>query len=262
MVDLKSTISITFCDQGENHVGMQKIGQLASNGYSESDMLKMKQIFESIDGSIVEYHRLDQLIDDASDAPYASILIVRNALALMNQDDPNLMNNELKALMWDQKAKMYGRVVNKHARYNLCVAEIDSDQEPDYDSGKGRIYRWSNPLIQRLSKFHQSLKQLINDDSINVAELNYYHDVTKCGIGYHGDSERKRVICLRLGETMPLKYRWYLQNKPTTFEKQFIINGGDLYVMSEKAVGFDWKKRSASNKWTLRHAAGCDKFIQ
>jgi hypothetical protein len=32
-----------------------------------------------------------------------------------------------------------------------------------------------------------------------------------------------------------------------------------MYVMSEKAVGFDWKKRIVP---TLRHAAGCDKYIK
>jgi hypothetical protein len=32
---------------------------------------------------------------------------------------------------------MYGRVVNKHARYNLCY---DTEaQEPSYEEGKGRI---------------------------------------------------------------------------------------------------------------------------
>jgi hypothetical protein len=29
--------------------------------------------------------------------------------------------------------------------------------------------------------------------------------------------------------------------------------------MSDKAVGFDWKKK---NIMTLRHAAGCEKFLE
>ena len=37
------------------------------------------------------------------------------------------------------------------------------------------------------------------------------------------------------------------------------LNNGDVYIMSEKAVGNDWKKR---NKITLRHATGCKKFTQ
>jgi hypothetical protein len=32
-----------------------------------------------------------------------------------------------------------------------------------------------------------------------------------------------------------------------------------MYVMTDKAVGFDWKKKSIM---TLRHAAGSDKFLE
>jgi hypothetical protein len=41
------------------------------------------------------------------------------------------MRHEQIKLDWDQKAKMYGRVVNKSARYNLCYNLIP--QEPDYE---------------------------------------------------------------------------------------------------------------------------------
>lgn len=32
-----------------------------------------------------------------------------------------------------------------------------------------------------------------------------------------------------------------------------------MYIMSEKATGYDWKKRSI---YTLRHAAGCKKYLK
>jgi len=35
------------------------------------------------------------------------------------------------------------------------------------------------------------------------------------------------------------------------------LEDGDMYIMSEKASGFDWKKRSI---YTLRHAAG-EKYV-
>jgi len=36
------------------------------------------------------------------------------------------------------------------------------------------------------------------------------------------------------------------------------INHGDIYIMSEKATGFDWKSR---NKTRLVHAAGHIKYL-
>jgi hypothetical protein len=35
------------------------------------------------------------------------------------------------------------------------------------------------------------------------------------------------------------------------------LEDGDMYVMSEKAVGTDWK---SSSLLTLRHATGCEEF--
>jgi len=33
------TITITFCDRAENHIGMQQIGSLADTGFSLDDLL-------------------------------------------------------------------------------------------------------------------------------------------------------------------------------------------------------------------------------
>jgi hypothetical protein len=236
------TISVTFCDQGENHVGMQKIGKLSESGYSQEQMNQFQERFQT-KGFETEMI----ILSNVQDLPYASILIVKN---LISKEENKINFDQLRQLDWDKKAKMYGRVVNKSARYNLCIA--DFDQEPNYEESKGRIYKWDTPQISELSRIHSTLCQL--DPELLIAELNYYYDTSKCGIGFHGDSERRRVVCLRLGEPLSLKYKWYHYGKPTNIEHRFTINGGDLYIMSEKAVGFDWKRNSI--QWTLRHAAG------
>lgn len=91
-----------------------------------------------------------------------------------------------------------------------------------------------------------------------VVEGNYYYDIKKCGIGYHGDSERSKVVGVRLGATIPICYQWYIRHKPVGENMRFDLNHGDLYIMSEKAVGNDWKR---STFHTLRHAAGSKNFI-
>ena len=51
------------------------------------------------------------------------------------------------------------------------------------------------------------LPEIIGDIGQDLqAERNYYYDRNKCGIGYHGDSERLKVIVVRLGKTIPLCY--------------------------------------------------------
>ncbi len=40
-------------------------------------------------------------------------------------------------LEWYKKAFMYGRVVNKHARHNLCFDDVS--QKSDFENGKGSV---------------------------------------------------------------------------------------------------------------------------
>ena len=49
----------------------------------------------------------------------------------------------------------------------------------------------------------------------------------------------------------------YYKTERVGKELKLMLNHSDLYVMSEKATGFDWHKR---NIYTLRHAAGADKY--
>jgi len=86
------------------------------------------------------------------------------------------------------------------------------------------------------------------------AELNYYYDIQKCGIGWHGDGERRLVVGLRIGASIPLHYQWFHHSKPVG-ERQIInLSHGDVYVMSQKAIGTDWLQKLVP---TLRHATGC-----
>lgn len=108
-----------------------------------------------------------------------------------------------------------------------------------------------NKLRDNLQKYFGKLSEKL------LAEGNYYYDSNNCGIGFHGDSERKIVIGVKLGVSIPLHFHWYLRNKRIGDRCTLKFNHGDVYIMSQKATGNDWKK---SSKCTLRHAAGCEKF--
>jgi hypothetical protein len=152
----------------------------------------------------------------------------------------------------DKKALMKGKEVNKVARWNLCFA--DEDQEPNYKDGKGRVVAWQH--IPRMSRIRQVISEWTEDVLLN-GEANYYYDISKCGIGFHGDGERRKVFAVRMGETMPLYFRWYQNSQPVGEPFELVLNDGDMYIMSEKAVGFDWLKKKVP---TLRHSTGCSKF--
>lgn len=251
---MNSTITITICDQAENHVGMQKLGEFANKGFDLNDLMKIRTWFEN-KNTECELLDLNYPIEDDNIYPddEAYILIVRNAVSVILEDDNDLMT-ELTNLNWDKKAFMYGRVVNKNARHNLCFA--NNNQKPNYAAGRGRIVAFKDvPLLEKLKN---TIQEIIGDEFGNlVAEGNYYYDAEKCGIAFHGDSERLIVIGIRLGATIPLVYQWYFNSKPLGEKIRLDLNDGDIYFMSEKATGNDWKKKLI---YTLRHAAGSKKY--
>ena len=114
-------------------------------------------------------------------------------------------------------------------------------------------------------------------------EGNYYYNNDVCGIGFHGDTggfseprsgiekprssfdfterssvkskddERRKVIGIRLGASIPIHFQWFHHHQASGDPYVIPLQGGDMYVMSEKAVGADWK---SSSILTLRHAVG------
>ena len=255
----KQTITITYSECAENHVGMQKIGKLADRGLTLEKLKQLEKHFRGL-GHVTELTLLAEqagvcdIVDQTSNE--ASILIVRGGVSSLvagaTIDD---LYHEQSGLEQDTKAKMYGRVVNKHARYNLCFD--DESQEPDYEEGKGRIVSFSDvPLTNAM---RQELMRLMEGDLPGAlkAEGNYYYDVTKTGIGYHSDLERKIVIAVRLGSDMPLHFYWYHRSQRVGERVDFMLKHGDVYFMNEKATGNDGRRRTI---YTLRHAAGCRKY--
>ena len=252
MDSTKSVVTLTFGDSAENHVGMEQIGTMVApgDGYTIEDLVKLQQVLE------VE----SELIDlDQEGTPLASVLILRKGVEFLfrNASTPytalDLFEEQI-GLNVDKHAYMYGRVVNKKARWNLCFD--DESREPDYANGMGRIIGTRTlPLTSCL--IHQIETTFGPKAKGLKGEGNYYYDIAKCGIGFHGDSERRKVIAVRLGASMPLHYQWFKDGTPFGHRMILPLHGGDMYIMSEKAVGTDWKKSSI---YTLRHATGCEAF--
>lgn len=249
----KGTITLTIGDQAENHVGMQKMGEMADEGFSYQDLKTIGNYFHERSYE-VEMLYLHRALKKYNDEDKAYVLVIRNGVdALCGEGSADSLCEEMMNIKMDKKALMRGKVVNKIARWNVCFA--DFNQSPDYEEGKGRVIKYNK--VPNLKKLRKKLSFICKDVPEMPIELNYYYDTKKCGIGYHGDSERRKVIGIRLGESIPLCYRWYEQSNVISDIIHIELNHGDIYIMSEKAVGTDWKRRTIK---TLRHAAGCEKY--
>lgn len=250
-----SVITLTFGDSAENHVGMEKLGSMVKEGqgFQVGELQKLCVNLETQLGIECEFFHLNR----EKEYPLASVLVLRNGVdAILNQIGKTKEDlfREQASLNVDKKAMMYGRVVNKNARWNLCFDE--KGHEPEYEKGKGRVVAYQDIPITKYLK--ESLPRYFGNKAESLkCEANYYYDVKKCGIGFHGDSERRKVIGVRLGASMDLYFSWFKDGDPVGERFCIPLHGGDMYVMSEKAVGTDWKWKSM---YTLRHATGCKVF--
>ena len=94
-----------------------------------------------------------------------------------------------------------------------------------------------------LSMIREELGKLSPKTVDLSGEGNHYYG-PKSNINYHGDQERKIIICLCLGKSTQLVYQCRFPEPDAAIKQRLAAtltaNHGDIYFMSEKAGGYDW----------------------
>ena len=151
------TFSLTFGDQGENHVGMEKIGEIVEKGYGFNleDFLNYEKLFKN-DNINYKIYNLNELYNSniyKLETPNAYLMVIKNGIDYFLKDtniSSNDLYNQLTSIPWDTKYYDVRRkkVLNKNARHNICFGTTNS--EPDYINKKGRIISYNNIIPLKL----------------------------------------------------------------------------------------------------------------
>ena len=272
-------IAITCGDAGENHAGMEMLGKLGAqgSGFTTKDLLNIKTFVEELKCKC-DYYDLsndEAVVVNKVKGKYvktdkkkaAGVLVLRNFL---NEETVNKVYKDVTSVEWDTKYydTRRGVVLNKLARENIVFLK-GKEQSPDYENKKGTIVDWTK--LRDFNRVLEELFELINSVTEGkakglIAEGNRYKKskVVKGkskkvnnGIGWHGDAERRKVVCICIGGVdYCMKWQWFYKHRPLNNEPfEVSLNSGDIYIMSEEAVGQKWK---SSSIYTLRHCAGPD----
>lgn len=229
----KERIAITCGDAAENHTGMEMLGNVGEkgSGFTISDL---KQIKKRLEKNGIQCDYIDLRNDEAVEMQKkgyksiktnkkkeAGVLILRNYIS---ENKIEKIYNELSNIEWDKKYYDTRRktVLNKHARENLIFLK-GRNQEPDYENKKGRIVDLNN--LENLNSMMDKLFNTINKETGGkaknlIGEGNRYYTIkdgkkVKNGIGWHGDAERRKVICFCIGGiNYCMKWQWFYKNKP------------------------------------------------
>ena len=242
----------------------------SQRGHTLNDFLKIKDVLHrkySLNSEIIDLIQASNvenfLLEGTGRPPEAYVLKVPGFLhCIAPEFTQHDVIDQLSQLPWDKKYYDTRRkkVLNKIARSNNVVA--DFTQEPCYEEGKGTVLAFSQaPLF--LTELREEFTSWGESFNNLIAEGNYYHTPGKTGIGWHGDAERNKVVAVRMCSPEvtcdPIKFQWFMRSRGLGNIVEIPLEHGDLYVMSEKAVGSDWKRSSI---YTLRHATGADKYVK
>lgn len=247
---------INFGDCAENEDGMKPIGTRAQSGMSISALEAIASKCE--ESTVIDLSLL--LGANTSGLPHphppeAAVLIVRGGVQkLLGDGAVEAIYKEMRSMPKDTTLFCNGKVMNKRARYNLCIGDVS--QTADIPNGLGTVVRFSD--YPHTNSLRKKLEEVTETETQFVADVDHFYDADKCGIGWHGNRERRVVIGAHFGQGakgMPLKIQWFFQNQHVGEEARIELNPGDLYVLSDKAVGNDWTTHSTL---TLRHAVGKD----
>jgi len=283
----RSTISLTFREVAENHAGMQQIGVRAAKGegLTMDELRSIRKLFiesrfshlsdiekrvtflnlTSILLTRIQSGKEELKLPEDVIVPEAGLLIIKGGVDLLfGKGYADKLFQEQTTLETDKKMFAYGRVVDKNIRHNLCFA--DFGQRADFPNKKGTIISFNEGQIPYLKRVREEFGNIHSKLSMLFAEGNYYYDKDKCAIRYHGDKEARKVICIRLGSDFPICFQWFhgaMGGKTFGEPIETILQHGDIYIMSEEAVGTEWTNNTNEYKkrFTLRHAAGFDHLI-
>lgn len=252
--------AVTFGEVAILHVGGKELGDNRRDTGFQVD--ELAQIHRNLRSKGVEAEHVmisDALPEELRPAHSASVLVIRNGAAHFCKDAgaADKMLAEQRGIPYDKKFwnARQKKTMHKRARYNTTFAEHDVAPSEDFQTPS------THAFPPTLAAFRNGLPSVLGDKAVGLsAEGNHYFE-PKSGIGYHGDAERKIVICLSLGGSSVLRYHWRLpgSSEHTLSPVDVRVSHGDVYIMSEKATGFDWKCRS---RVRVVHGAGSDKYIK
>ncbi len=285
-----SAVTVTMCDFGENDVNARAggVGRMAQRGIQVHELEQIKCVLEQ-KGMVPELHVLSDPTNHGIESStsmrpsavrdMAAVLVVRNGVAeLVGEEgaadaiEQDLWKQPIDTTVRSVKHKASDGttdgVVDKHARWNNCMWDGPRRVATATDIAEGHGSMANFADIPALNALRNACAEEMNV-RLPVAESNYYYNVDdpEVGIAFHGDAERKIVVMARFGkgsERLPISFQWYHNTKRIGDMMTINLDHGDLLVMSEKAVGTDWRRRKIC---TLRHSAhnpktGDRKFIK
>lgn len=248
--------ALTLGEQAEIRVGSSKIGNgLAKHGFAVAELQALARELGNCDFRILS----DALDKEDQFGNMAAVLLIKGGIdRILRPGAADAMLKEQEGVKYDEKFFdcRRQRTVNNQARLNVVFGEATPHSD---DYSQGTVIGWD--AVPAFAELRAALPKVVGEKAKGLnAEGNKYHHLDS-GMSPHGDLERKIVIGTSLGRSMTLRFYWRAPFSSDAHKPpfDFVVEHGDIYIMSEKATGNDWNQRS---KFRLVHAVGAPKYLE
>lgn len=233
-------------------------GQNINAGFNIADMRIARFLFEQVDCE-TEFYILNQKIGIPTEV--AAVLVIKKGidklLEFVNSTSDDMFK-ELSAVKWNKKEIINGKSKNTKNYWNIKMNELTDDININYEKKIPNMIDYNNiPLTHRIRDI---IPNFIGDKAKDLEGTGYnYWDVTKTGKTWNAQTDKRKIFGVHLGESSQIYFQWYFNDVPKGQRMAIDLEHGDMYFLSEKAVGFDGNKVNAP---ILRHAYGHEDFAE
>lgn len=259
MTKKRTAISLKFGDTERELLGKlssMTLGSYYSYGLTEKQLVEIHQKFPE-QSTLTSFRKIP-------DHPDASILVLHGGVDLLvGEGHYQKLLQEMESQEPDKKHRSKG-VISKRRQYH-ALSFSNFSQPTDYENQSCRVINFEE--VPNLLALRRQLQDLIGELPYLTCDALYYFDLDNKHVGYRtgGCRYRKIEIGVRLGEPMKIKFHWCYNFRPDGTDPMVIeVNPGDIYFLSEKAVGTEHFHKTKNKKeiYTLIHSAGTDLFLE
>lgn len=247
----------------------------AAKNSSSSSLLKsdLESIQEVIGGDLIKLNTMVYEENyDGKREPEAYVLHIPNGVGKLvawvdsQEDDAafcDALFQEMNQVKHDNRFFNARKQRIEYMRAYHFFGVKDESQDQNLDQGIHTHHSFKDlPQLQRIRSAFDKMSDEFDITTKGLyAEGNVYADIT-CGVRYHGEDEKAEspVIGIHIGEPKRITWRSFLHHRYFGKEISIQLNHGDVYFMSEHAVGAGWQ-RNSYKEVIFRHRCGSDYFF-
>lgn len=253
---IEISMHLMFCDIANHGHGMQQIGNICDSGFTNEHLLWMCSNINS--DKAVLYNVTSILPKTLYQIPDSYVLVLKgffteqaNSLYQTMLTPEGSNGSFITGVNWDNERIHNGKLVSNRLGNKLLFYDLNSAWKyPLSINDKcGTIY--NSKLIPTLDLFQKMLQQQVG--FLPVVDATYYYNTKECFTPLHQVKDRKKIVGLGIGATMPLQFRWFHGSISCSDTMTIPIEHGDLYILSQGAAGMHKEKQT---KLYLKYGIG------